>query len=569
VPLEPVTVSARSGARSDRTGPGGATELQFPSSWRGCRLRPGSTVNTVTRRLQPGPCWGSAALLDGDRPSRSPGSGPPRQASHGRHGVRLGEPPPGRRPLDPGHHELLRCGPRSVLGRRFAPTTSAAGNQTFRKARSLRAARTARSSGARVTSSPFGQSGHARQNQLGGGMAGPPLCPTTLFVFVRGHCRAVARPSFLPSLVSADLGNARVARVNPILRRASHLSSATCHPARPGSGDAPRLHLADRPIAGGAPRAHDTGRRADKQARLKVRLGLLTLVLRADRCHNELRGRWSPHQRRDATHYISHCCRSSAGRHVTARRHGGQDTRWLRVWGVGPTDRTAGMPQHTNTGSHRARPTEFLVVTRAPRPHRLKVGRRCDRDTAGGERTGTSSGRSFYPSLAALAADSPAMFTRPSCRRSHPGRRGTALCTRAPTWRVGGSLRLTYGARLRGRPVQRRPAAPIVPSIRLFGVRTDRIPARCTCSPRLGFSWASETDPTGAQTTFLRGGVGDFRSVTPDRAVAAAAPAPRAVERANPAHLRPARPCRRPIGRAVRPRPSTIPTQCTDTATPR
>src|SRR5207247_1131417 len=60
----------------------------------------------------------------------------------------------------------------------------------------------------------------------------------------------------------------------------------------------------------------------------------------------------------------------------------------------------------------------------------------------------------------------------------------------------------------------------------LFGGRTDRIPSEVHVSPRLGFTWAWGDGSDGPQTTFLRGGVGDFRSLTPTALYAAALSAP-------------------------------------------
>src|SRR2546427_5226023 len=90
--------------------------------------------------------------------------------------------------------------------------------------------------------------------------------------------------------------------------------------------------------------------------------------------------------------------------------------------------------------------------------------------------TGNQFGTFIYPSLAALAADSPAMFTRTVVPRVHPGTAWNSALYAGDTWRVGGSLRLTYGARLEaarfsGAPLYNRAVDS------LFGGRTDRIPS--------------------------------------------------------------------------------------------
>src|SRR5256886_6544983 len=58
----------------------------------------------------------------------------------------------------------------------------------------------------------------------------------------------------------------------------------------------------------------------------------------------------------------------------------------------------------------------------------------------------------------------------------------------------------------------------------LFAVRTDRIPGGVHVSPRVGFTWQVGGWPKGS--TFLRGGIGDFRSLPPTSLYAAALGAP-------------------------------------------
>src|SRR5204862_14453 len=81
------------------------------------------------------------------------------------------------------------------------------------------------------------------------------------------------------------------------------------------------------------------------------------------------------------------------------------------------------------------------------------------------------------------AADSPAMFTRTVVPQVHPGTAWNSALYAGDTWRVGGGLRLTYGARLEaarfsGAPLHNRAVDS------LFGVRTDRIPSEVHVSPR-------------------------------------------------------------------------------------
>src|SRR3989442_1617775 len=157
------------------------------------------------------------------------------------------------------------------------------------------------------------------------------------------------------------------------------------------------------------------------------------------------------------------------------------------------------------------------------------------------------------------------MFTRTVVPQVHPGTAWNSALYAGDTWRVGGSLRLTYGARLEaarfsGAPLHNRAVDS------LFGVHTDRIPSEVHVSPRLGFSWASGDGSDGPQTTFLRGGVGDFRSLTPTALYAAALSAP-GLSSAQTQLICVGSAVPTPDWSLYAQDPSTIPTQCTDTAT--
>src|SRR5207249_7995654 len=91
--------------------------------------------------------------------------------------------------------------------------------------------------------------------------------------------------------------------------------------------------------------------------------------------------------------------------------------------------------------------------------HRLKVGVDVIGTRLEENQTGNQFGTFTYPSLAALAADSPAMFTRTVVPQVHPGTAWNTALYAGDTWRVGGGLRLTYGARLGGARVSGGPRA--------------------------------------------------------------------------------------------------------------
>src|SRR5437016_4691135 len=202
---------------------------------------------------------------------------------------------------------------------------------------------------------------------------------------------------------------------------------------------------------------------------------------------NELRG-YVARQRRDATALLT--LPSGFVDVTSALPTGGQTVVALAFGG------NSGLPQHTNTGSLELA-DEFSWLPGAT-AHRLKVGIDVIGTRLEENQTGNQFGTFIYPSLAALAADSPAMFTRTVVPRVHPGTAWNSALYAGDTWRVGGSLRLTYGARLEaarfsGAPLYNRAVDS------LFGVRTDRIPSEVHVSPRLGLSWAWGDGSDGAQ----------------------------------------------------------------------
>src|SRR6266581_774114 len=427
-----------------------------------------------------------------------------------------------------------------------------------------------------VTSSPFGQG--MTQNQLGGGMGGP-IVPNKLFVFAALQGRW--RGQLLPSLVSADPGTLVWLGVNPdSAARFVTLASATGAPVTVSglSGDrATNNTLGLLRLDWQASDVHTLTLRLDGnwESQEPTRVGNLALPAtggtRTTRGGgvmasltsffgghfiNELRG-YVARQRRDATAFLT--LPSGFVDVGSALPTGGQTLVALAFGG------NSGLPQHTNTGSLELA-DEFSWLPGAT-AHRLKVGVDVIGTRLEENQTGNQFGTFIYPSLAALAADSPAMFTRTVVPQVHPGTAWNSAVYAGDTWRVGrgGGLRLTYGARLEaarfsGAPLYNRAVDS------LFGVRTDRIPSEVHVSPRLGFTWASGDGSDGPQTTFLRGGVGDFRSLTPTALYAAALGAP-GLSSAQTQLICVGSAVPTPDWSLYAQDPSTIPTQCTDTAT--
>src|SRR5216117_3971194 len=553
VALDPVTVSARSGSRSERAGPGGNDRNFNPEQLARTPIDV-SDVNTVAA-LQPGvlgirgsDSTATAFSVAGQRPTAnnitldgmSFGSG-----SVPQYAVRSIR-------VITNSYDVARG---QFSGGLVASTTR--GGTNVPQGSFTYALRDRSLEWGEVTASPFGQG--MTQNQLGGGMGGP-IVPNKLFVFAALQGRW--RGQLLPSLVSADPGTLAWLGVNPdSAARFVTLASATGAPVTVSglSGDratnntlgllrldwqASDVHTLALPATGGT----RTTRGGGVMASLTSFFGGHFI--------NELRG-YVARQRRDATAFLR---LPSGFVDVGSALPTGCETVVALAFGG-----NSGLPQHTNTGSLELA-DEFSWLPGAT-ANRLKVGVDVIGTRLEENQTGNQFGTFVYPSLAALAADSPAMFTRTVVPQVHPGTAWNSALYAGDTWRVGrgGGLRVTYGARLEaarfsGAPLYNRAVDS------LFGVRTDRIPSEVHVSPRLGFTWAWGDGSDGPQTTFLRGGVGDFRSLTPTALYAAALGAP-GLSSGQTQLICVGSAVPTPDWSLYAQDPSTIPTQCTDTAT--
>src|SRR5439155_421878 len=133
----------------------------------------------------------------------------------------------------------------------------------------------------------------------------------------------------------------------------------------------------------------------------------------------------------------------------------------------------------------------------------------------------------------------------------------------------GNGVQLTYGTRLEAARFSGAPAFnPAMDS--LFGMRTDRIPSEVHVSPRIGFTWTlggrGGVGPGGPTGTIVRGGVGDFRSLTPTTLYAAALAAP-GLSNAEAQLVCVGSAVPTPDWTQYTQDPASIPSQCVDTAT--
>jgi len=438
-----------------------------------------------------------------------------------------------------------------------------------------------------VTESPFDQ-GYT-QNQLGGGMGGPIL-PNRLFVF--GSLQGRWRGQALPSLVSADAPSLERLGVSPdSAARFLALAGATgvpmTVPALPGdratdnsvallridwnladaqtlmvrldgrwsSQDPTRVSPLALPATGGT-RAQRAG---GAMVSLSSHFGAGFI--------NEVRGYLST-DRSDASGFLELPeARVQVGSNLSGSVPGGGRGIATLAFGGNP-----GFPQRTDATSGEV--TEELSWLSAAAGHRLKLGLYLKGARQRAVQAPNQYGTFVFQSLDALAAGQPAQFTRTLAPLEQAGTAWNGALYLGDIWRAGGGLQLTYGARLEAaRFTGAPPYNPAVDS--LFGVRTDRIPRELHASPRIGFTWTVGGGGGGSggavrfgepPGTIVRGGVGDFRGLTPSGLYSAALGAPgRSNAETQLVCVGSAVPS--PDWTQYALDPATIPSQCVDTAT--
>jgi hypothetical protein len=132
-----------------------------------------------------------------------------------------------------------------------------------------------------------------------------------------------------------------------------------------------------------------------------------------------------------------------------------------------------------------------------------------------------------YNSLADLASNRAASFTRTLNAPARQGREWNAFAAVGDLWRVTPTLRVQYGGRIEGN-VFLDPPSYNASLEQTLGVRNDYAPRGLHVSPRLGFTWVRRGAGNigsirfnnlgafnGAPSSYIRGGIGEFRSITP------------------------------------------------------
>ena len=388
-----------------------------------------------------------------------------------------------------------------------------------------------------ATESPFGAG--STQNQVSGGLGGA-IVPNRLFVF--GALQHRWRDQALPSLISADPAALLRLGVSPdSAARFCALASATGAPATvAGAADrAAELTVALVRLDWRMSDAHTLTLRLDgrSESQEPTRVSPLAFpatggtrsdggggVLAALASSfggsfiNELRG-YVATSRRDVTPFLS----LPVARVDVASQlpDVGQAIATLAFGGNGA------LPQHIRT--HSIEVSDEVSWLLGGGAHRPKLGIYVNATRGEETEMPNQFGTFEYPSLGALASDSPAVFTRSRVPLAQAGTVWNEALYLGDSWRVPGGVRLTYGVRLEATRFGDAPAYNGALDS-LFGVRTDRIPDEVQLLPRLGFTWGLGAGRDGgvdaSAATYLRGGIGEFRSPPPTFLYSAALGAP-------------------------------------------
>lgn len=377
-------------------------------------------------------------------------------------------------------------------------------------------------------STPFGQG--MTQTQFGGGVGGP-IVPNRLFVFLAGQGRW--RTQALPSLTSADAATLDRLGVSPdSATRFRALAGATGAPAvlpglsddRAGSNTVGLLRL-DWQVSP----VHTVTLRLDGHWISQEPTHVSSFALPASGARRSER---SGGVMASLTSYLGGNFINEARGYVAARRKdvsallalptarvdvaspladGGQDVATLTFGGNGAA------PQRADDRTIEL--TDELSWLSGDTKHRVKLGSYLNRARGHDSQTPNQLGTFAFPSLAALSSDSPSTFTRTLAPQDVTGTAWNAALYAGDTWHAAPGLHVMYGVRVETAGFDGAPQANrLVDS--LFGVRVDRLPSERHFSPRIGFTWGLGGGSGGAgearHSTYVRGGVGDFRSPAPE-----------------------------------------------------
>lgn len=172
---------------------------------------------------------------------------------------------------------------------------------------------------------------------------------------------------------------------------------------------------------------------------------------------------------------------------------------------------SSSLPQAANTKNLEV--SDELSWLPGDASHRIKLGGLLDAQRYDQDVTSNREGTFTYNSLSDLQNEQPAMFTRTLAPSERSGTAITPALYLGDTWRKSSALQVTYGVRFEASSYGGAPAENVLVDT-AFGLRTDHFPSEVHLSPRVGFTWTLGQGGLGAPTTIIRGGAGDFRSVT-------------------------------------------------------
>ncbi len=148
------------------------------------------------------------------------------------------------------------------------------------------------------------------------------------------------------------------------------------------------------------------------------------------------------------------------------------------------------------------------------------------------QQSGSRLGTFVFSSLADLASNHPASFSRTLSSAKVTGGEWNAFAALSDTWRKSSTLRILYGLRVEGNRFTTAPNDQ--PDLRnAFGTNTTNVPNTLHVSPRLGFTWLRQRADFSRMTStigefyrnppsYLRGGIGEFRGMLSPNLVEAA-----------------------------------------------
>jgi hypothetical protein len=154
--------------------------------------------------------------------------------------------------------------------------------------------------------------------------------------------------------------------------------------------------------------------------------------------------------------------------------------------------------------------------------HRVKAGVLLNRGSGRNDVSEEKNGVFLFNSLDDLAAGRPSSYERVLSATSRSSSRTGAALYAGDAWQPHGGLEIDYGLRLEHSSYGDAPAENGA-VLSAFGLSTGSYPSETHLSPRVGFTYSAGGDKEDATGWQLRGGVGEFRGVIPDRVFANAA----------------------------------------------